>query len=76
MGYATTAHVWLYDSHIKGAVEVSSVEEALALPGPTVVVVQTYELAREILLAQGLPEDRADYWIAVGKRREASGYPD
>ena len=76
MGYATTSHLWLYDSHLSGAVDVSSVEEALAQPGTAVLVVQDYELAREILIAQGLDDERADYWINVGKRREASGVPD
>lgn len=76
MGYATTSHLWLYDSHLKGAVEVSSVEEALAQPGTAVLVVQDYELAREILIAEGLGDEDADYWIGVAKRREASGYPD
>lgn len=76
MGYATTSHLWLYDSHLSGAVEVNSVEEALAQPGTAVLVVQDYELAREILIAEGLGDEDADYWIGVAKRREASGYPD
>ena len=34
MGYATTSHLWFYDSHLSGAVDVSSVEEASLSPVP------------------------------------------
>lgn len=79
MGYMATPDVWIYDCHFPDAVNVNSVDQALQAlannPQGTVVV-QSYDLMREILLAQGYPPDRADYWVNVAKEREASGFPD
>jgi hypothetical protein len=76
--WSTTTTLWVEDCHIRHE-KAETVAEAMKIwerGDVQIVVVPTFELAREVLEATGMPPDQVDFHIASGMNRKASGIPD